>query len=170
MRENAWKEIEKREYEDIWNKFEKEFHFKPKRTPVVLPSIKEPRPSETYSISHIYGCGATHYEKMNNDLMNVTLSMFKQLVIPDDWIYALDWYHPAYRFFPHVPFELDEFREWQVPILPDGDYYIFLEKNFIWGVFGQPWEQTMCFWAKELLEFLHENKPLLLTHLVREKK
>jgi hypothetical protein len=163
----AWVEIE---YEEIWNRFYAEFRFRPITNSFFQPTIREPSPSESYYIGHIYGHGGERYNELNNDLMAFALAMFQSLTVPDESIYALDWHHQTYRFFPHIAFGLDEFGEWPVPILPNGDYYIFFKESFTWGVFGHPWEKTMCFWGDDLLSFLHEHKPKLLTKLIRRKR
>ncbi len=166
--EQAWIEIET-DYDEAWDRFDAQFHFCPSTRPVSAPGIDEPTPSETYSIAHIYGRNEDHSAELNDGLMAFALGMFQHLVPQGEWLYALDWQHPAYKFYPHVPFSLDESGEWPVPILPNGDYYIFLEKGFKWGVFGHPWEQTMCFWGEGVLKFLHANRPRLLTEVVRMK-
>jgi hypothetical protein len=163
----AWVEIE---YNEIWDRFDAEFRFRPGTGPIFLrTAIKEPSPSETYSIAHIFGQGEDHYTDLNNDLMAFALAMFQSLTAVEEWIYALDWQHQAFKFFPHIAFELDEFGEWPVPVLPNGDYYIFFKESLVWGVFGHPWEKTMCFWGDDVLTCLHENRPRLLTKLVRKK-
>jgi hypothetical protein len=163
----AWVEVE---YDEVWGRFDDEFAFHPNVGPrFKRPGIKEPSPSETYSIGGIYGQGEEHYDELDNDLMAFALAMFRSLTAPDEFIYALDWQHQSFKFFPHVPFELTEFGEWPVPILPNGDYYIFLEKDFNWGVFGHPWERTMCFWGNNALSFLHGRRPKLLTNLLRKR-
>lgn len=39
------------------------------------------------------------------DLARKLLAIFRELVPPGGWLYALDWHHTSYRFDPHVPFE-----------------------------------------------------------------
>jgi hypothetical protein len=90
------------------------------------------------------------------------------LVHEDQWIYALDWQHPGYRFYPHRPFSLNRLGEWPIPILPNGDYHIFLEQDFNFGVFGHPWEETICVLGEKLLSILEQNKPRLFTEIVRK--
>jgi len=46
----------------------------------------------------------------------------------------------------------DEFGEWVIPILPNGDYYIFLTKDFrnVW--FGHAWEETITLIGHDLVK------------------
>jgi hypothetical protein len=100
--------------------------------------------------------------------MDMFLKCFKALVCEDEWIYALDWQHPSYKFYPHLPFSLNKFGEWPIPILPNGDYYIFLQRAFNFGVFGHPWEETICVFGEKLLSLLGRNRPLLFSDIIRE--
>jgi len=72
-----------------------------------------------------------------------------------------------YKFYPHIPFQLNEENEWPVPMLPDGFYYAFLEKHFNFGVFGHPWEQTICVFGESLLIQVDKQKPVLFNTLLR---
>jgi len=58
-------------------------------------------------------------------------------------LYALDWQHPCYWLYPHASFDADDEDAWLVPVLPNGDYYIFLAEDFSFGSFGHPWEMTI---------------------------
>jgi hypothetical protein len=51
--------------------------------------------------------------------------------------------------------------------LPNGDYYIFFEKNLNFGVFGHPWEGTMCIFGKELITNIEQNTPSIFTEKIR---
>lgn len=165
---NAWQELKGAEESRVWDRFEREFLFNPSVHAANWPGIREPQPSETYSISGVYAGDESHYTKLNADLQRWGLIAFQELLPSEsDWLHALDWQHPCYRFYPHIPFELDEFGEWTVPILPNGDYYIFLAQELSWGIFGHPWEQTMCLFGAPMLATLEKNRPQLLTKLVR---
>jgi hypothetical protein len=165
---NAWIELLESEYNAVWDRFESQFAFRPSVKENDWPAIQEPTPSITYRISNIFHQGERHYKSLNSSLMDSFLKCFKSLTNEDDWIYALDWQHPGYKFWPHRRFSLDDYGEWKVPILPNGDYYIFLEREFEFGVFGHPWEQTMCVFGERLLSLLNENKPLLFSEVVRK--
>jgi hypothetical protein len=60
----------------------------------------------------------------------------------DTEMIVLDWQHAAYYLRPaqqaYSPFD------WPVPVFPNGDYFIFLTKDFREGTFGHPWEETLC--------------------------
>ena len=156
----AWELLSKSEYETVWNKFEAQFNFKPTTDSKEFPSIIEPVGSITYKFEYSLP------EKMSKDMDDVgykSLIAFRSLVSSDETIYALDWQHDCYWFRPHLSFE-----EWQIPVFPDGDYSIFLAKDFSFGIFAHPWEQTFCIWGKELLAEFQKNKPVLFETIIRE--
>jgi hypothetical protein len=161
---NAWKILKKEER--IWalDVFDLHFDFHPSTRKKDWPGIKEPNPSLTFRISHIFGKGEEYYNALHDNLIDVFLQAFKSLVPKYGWIFALDWQHDCYKFYPH---ELNEYGEWMVPILPDGDYYIFFEKNLDFGVFGHPWEGTMCIFGEDLIAKIEQNKPSLFTEIIR---
>lgn len=68
----------------------------------------------------------------------------QELTTEGEFVYALDWQHPAYRLAPHLEEPPAGVFDWPVPALPNGDYYIFVSQDLSWGVFGHPWEQTWC--------------------------
>jgi hypothetical protein len=161
---NAWKILKKEERILAWDDFYLKFDFHPSTRKKDWPGIKEPNPSLTFRISHIFGKGEEYYNSLHDNLIDVFLQAFKSLVPKYGWIFALDWQHECYKFYPH---ELNEFGEWMVPILPNGDYYIFFEKNLDFGVFGHPWEGTMCIFGEDLIAKIEQNKPSLFTEIIR---
>ncbi len=166
------------EHKNIWDKFYYEFNFRASIYTKDWPGIKEPNPSVTYSISNIYGGenGEGHYDKLNKNLQDCFLVYFQALTKDDDWIFVLDWQHTTHKFYPHIHFDLVSLynelpvpllNEWPTPILPNGDYFIFLEPNLEFGVFGHPWEQTMCIFGQKLIDLVEKNPPLLFTKKLR---
>lgn len=163
---NAWMELDDIEYNFVWDKFYEQFSFTPSINKTSWPGIAEPTPSETYSISHIFG-NEKVYCDLEKDINTKMLSVFRKLIPKNDFLYALDWQHKSYTLDPHS-FEIQDIsEEWPVSIIPNGDYYIFLEKNFEFGVFGHPWEKTMCFFGTRLLDMIRGGDVRLLTDLIR---
>lgn len=153
------------EYHAAWQKFYNRFVFSP--SIYAFPGFADPTPSTTYFIGHVYGQTA-YYPPLVNDLNARMLEAFRRCVPADGWLYALEWRKPGYRFRPHVPFNDKDERSWPVPVLPDGDYYIFLAEDLRFGVVGHPWEQTMCIYGAELLEAVGMDSPLLFDTMIRE--
>ena len=159
-------------YDAIWAQFHERFRFRPSIYADQWPGIREPTPSVTYDISGHWGEG---YRASNHAALHQqALEAFRACVHPGEWIYALDWQHPCYQYYPHregsywSPFNASE-EEWPVPVIPDGDYFIFVPPDLSWGWFGHPWEQTICIWGENLLGLMAKSKPLLFNQIQRQR-
>ena len=128
--------------------------------------FREPRPSVTYAIGHALG-DDERCEALEADLASRLMAAFRRCCAPGDTLYVLDWQHPCYRVEPHQ--HLDELSPvaWPVSALPDGDYHTFVADDFRFGVYGHPWEETMCVFGEALLEALAVEPPQLFSQRVR---
>ncbi|MDR7250575.1 hypothetical protein J2W41_003356 [Bacillus pumilus] len=81
---------------------------------------------------------------------------------------ALDWQHECYWITPYGSFEKDEFGDWAVPVLPNGDYYFFLSKEMHWGLLGHPWEQSITIFGEGLIDSFTRHHPILFQRKIRE--
>lgn len=159
---NAWQELSAVEYDAVWARFVSAFAFRP--SVARWPAIRELIPSVTWSIAPAFG---PERERLEDDLNAKVLTAFKRCTRPDQRLYALDWQHPGYWLWPHRFTDAMVWDAWKVPVLPDGDYYIFLSEDFAVGLFGHPWEQTLCAFGPTLLAALEDERPALLTQVVR---
>jgi hypothetical protein len=167
--ELAWEELTSAEMDLVWDRSYAEFKFHPSIHPKDWPGILEPNPSVTYSISSFYGISTAIATDMQKDLSVETLEALRKCVRGTrERVYALDWNHTCYWFYPNAIFRAKETDAWKVPILPNGDYYIFLAEDFRFGIFGHPWEQTICIFGQELLDAFATAPPKTLTHIVRK--
>ena len=155
---NAWIGMSNDEANEIWDSFDGKFSFRPSVSAADFPSIIEPVPSITHQISQKYD------DADIADLETKVLAALKRLVGNNEKICVLDWQHNCYWFYPHQTFE-----NWMTPVLPNGDYYIFLAPNLEFGIFGHPWEWTSCVWGKRLLEILEDSKPKIWVKIKRHK-
>jgi hypothetical protein len=165
-------------YDRVWEEFCRRFNFNPRVDSGDGPGLIEPFPSITYNIHKYLNREENFVNSVNQELQEYFKRYFQRLVQEDDWIIALNWQHECYRFYPHIPFDLEQWDEttsgiiqhnsnWPVPILPMGDYHIFLEKNFQFGVFGHPWQRTICIFGERLLTELKNNKPACFDKVLR---
>ena len=125
------------------------------------PGIREPTPSVTYYIGWYYG--HPEAEALESELDAAVIDAFRRCVPPGGRLYALDWMHPSYSADPHAI----SAAELRVPVLPNGDYYLYLAPDLSFGTFGHPWEQTICVFGAPLLAATESNRPRLLTRAVR---
>jgi uncharacterized protein DUF2716 len=154
----AWEPLSREEYDTVWDRFYREFAFRPSVDPLDFPGIREPYPSITWTLQR-----APWTQEGEEALQRRFLVAFQACTTAEEAIYALNWQHSCYWLRPHVAFEA-----WAVPVLPNGDYYIFLSRDFSWGVFGHPWEWTMCGFGQQLLDALAAGElPHMLAGVVR---
>ena len=178
MNESAWQEIEfsDEQYKSIWDRFYESFQFQPRYIAPGEPKltgIVEPTPSATYNWEAALNEATSAnpsvdtFLVLSNDLQSKAEIAFRQLVPQNGFIYALDWQHPAYRFYPHRVTAADKEKEWPITVLPDGDYYIFLAEDMSFGTFGHPWSGTICVFGQPLLDALVPLRPTAFSHLIR---
>jgi len=178
----AWQLVTGQEHTEIWDKFKQQFEFHdvvPKNWPPKegdWQKIKEPVPSITYRVEDMdyeREERPDHLDYLNQESQEVFLQHFQNITPEGDWIYALHIDESPsinlniYKFYPHTSFQLDESNEWPVPMLPDGFYYAFLEKHLNFGVFGHPWEQTICVFGEKLLSQVDKQEPMLFNTILR---
>ncbi|MBI4836657.1 MAG: DUF2716 domain-containing protein [Candidatus Abawacabacteria bacterium] len=167
----AWKSLDKEigglSHKDVWESFNEMFEFNPSIYSEDWPSIIEPKPSITYDISTAYYNGNENYLVLEKDLSVKTLVAFRECLFREDKLYVLNWEHPSYLFYPYGSFDFTNSEEWLIPVFPNGDYYIFLAEDFSFGLFGHPWEQSICVFGTKLISAFEKYKPLLFTSILR---
>jgi hypothetical protein len=160
---DAWVELAHSEYNRVWDRFYRDFEFRPSIYPEDFPGIREPVPSVTYALPRVDGEIRLPTPGDTDDLHAAMLAAFRTCTPSGGRIYALDWQHTSYYLAPRAAFE-----EWLIPILPDGDYYIFLAQDFSWGMFGHPWEWTICAFGTPLFAALKQRWPRLFDTPIRQ--
>jgi hypothetical protein len=164
--DSAWSPLTEEERCAVWSDFERRFSFRASVHPVRWAGINEPGDSRTYAIGHVYGDEA-EYDRLTMDLCEKLHAAFRRCSGPAEAVWVLDWQHDCYRFWPGRPFCYDSEEDWSVPPLPNGDYRIFLANDLRFGVFGHPWEQTMCVFGRPLLEAIDAAVPELFGAPIR---
>ena len=94
-------------------------------------------------------------------------SFFEDLV--EGEMYALDWQHDCFSFSPkeHITFQYeyhDHERNCHVyfpSYYPNGDYHMFFDKNWNYGLLGHPWRNQIIVIGKELIKKIENNKDKL---------
>jgi hypothetical protein len=168
--EAVWEQLGEAEYAEVWERFQREFGFRPGTEPESFPAIREPSPSLTYALPRIPGGSPSDGQSGRHgptddeidDLIDSLLEAFRACTPSGGKIYALDWRHRCYWFRPRA-----RFQRWKIPLLPDGDYYIFLAPDFSWGLFGHPWEWTVCVFGAPLLAALERRRPKVFQQPLR---
>lgn len=166
MKNSAWKKLSDNEDDKIWSAVYNRLGFKPSVYAKDFPGFKEPVPSITYSFAEIWG---DEFEALSADLHNKAHEIFRRVTPAGEFLYALDWQHQCYRHFPDQ-METSEENAWEIPALPNGDYYIFLEKSLKFGWLGHPWEQSICIFGEPMLSELKRFRPKVFRNPIRRKE
>ncbi|WP_411846066.1 DUF2716 domain-containing protein [Roseibacillus persicicus] len=125
----------------VWDWFYDRFLFKPSYYAKNWPSIEPSLTSRTYRFAdYLFEDDFDGYE----DWIHAGLKE----VVSNDFLYALDWQHPCYKF------HLNNYGDLPIGFFPDGDYYIFIDASLSNGVFTHPWEQSVCVFGDRLVEVL----------------
>ena len=137
----AYKVLTDEQYKLVWDKFEKNFTFNPSIHSKDWPSLITPTPSITYSFKdYMFNDDFDYYDEW-------LICGLRELCLNES-LYALDWQHDSFEF------TIEEYADLPIGLYPDGDYFIFLRKDFSSGVFTHPWEESVCIFGKELLNIL----------------
>ena len=153
--------LDEKLYDEIWNRIEKEYKF--------YPSVNKKIKTFEFNIENVCyqlnSYWSAEQEKIVNDI-------FKK--ISDDDLYALDWQHDCFEYNPNENIELgyhyyDKNRQVEVyfpSYYPDGDYHMFLSKDWSYGMFGHPWKSEIYIFGKKIInEFKNKEKDLNITKL-----
>ena len=150
-----WTPISQNDNDKFWDKFYADFSFKPSVDPTYWPSIKTDKPNIKIDITDLWG--DTYDEENWVSLIKKGINSFVSISNPQDEIIVLDWQHECFNVNPRqitvdtmLP---NDNTSIMVPsFIPDGDYYIFLTKDFenIW--FGHPWEKTITIIGDKLIK------------------
>ncbi|WP_077301696.1 DUF2716 domain-containing protein [Virgibacillus pantothenticus] len=123
--------------------------------------FKLPKPFIRFDVSSKYS-----YE--TRELEQVVLQAMNACTTEDELVFAMEWQHDCYEFDPREPIDRNEFGEWLIPIFPNGDYHIFLQKKLEWGVFGHPWKQEIGIFGSCFINNFNTNIAILDT-IVQKK-
>jgi hypothetical protein len=161
---NNWKKLTEAQNNKIWDWFYKEFLFNPSTNPENWPSIKTSKPSIKIDITNLWG--DNYNETIWNDFLQKAIEAFINVTNFGEQIFALDWHHECFYIDPRelTPEMLtdDESSNTVISFIPDGDYYIFITKDFenVW--FGHPWENNVTIIGSRLINAFNNNPPLLV--------
>ncbi len=150
--------MKKEQTEIVWNTIGENFGY-----PESQRSFKLPKPYIIFDISSKYS-----YE--TDELEDMVLTAMRACTRKNELIYAMDWQHECYEFDPRKPIERDEWKEWLVPLFPNGDYYIFIQKDLKWGYFGHPWKKEIGIFGDCFIKNFNGKNKVLDTIIKKKDK
>lgn len=156
----AWEKLTNERNDLYWSGFTNKFSFHPGVREDSFPGIDEPTPSVTFALPK--GPTKELYSLNNRRLNSDTLSGFRFATDTALELVVLDWQHQGYLFRPDDASTQDA-DNWKLSVYPNGDYHIFVTASLEYGIFGHPWERTICIFGEKLVSTL---SPLLMDWLV----
>lgn len=163
---DAWQELPPHEYDRAWGLFTATFRFRPSIHKQDWPGIVEPTPSACYDVAAAYDHDDPWLRPARSALNLHVLPLLRQVVPAGGWAYAMDW-HQGWRFYPHREFDARDVRAWGVGVLPHGDYTVFLTPDLRNGLFGHPWEGSVCVFGEQLVRLVKASPPALFARITR---
>ncbi|MFD0206059.1 MULTISPECIES: DUF2716 domain-containing protein [Saccharothrix] len=163
MEEDAWVELDRGFQEPLWADFVEEFGFRPGIGPEDYPAIREPTPSVTWDLRPLYERFGGH----SRPLAQVVCDVLRECTEYWESVVAHDWVHPSVLYRPHRVLDVTDLEHWDVELIPNGDYVIFVAKDLSFGVFGHPWEQSLCFFGEPAVRAVERVNSGLLTRVLR---
>ena len=163
----VWRLLSNEERRRAWDRFCAEFAFRPDMNADAWPSIREPSPSITWDISAAWSDPDPLLRTTNATVNANILLALQSCVGPSESVLVLDWQHPCYEFFPHREQGAPQPEDWPIPVIPAGDYSIFLANGSREGLFGHPWESTICVFGDGLLTQVLRNLPRVFGRVLR---
>jgi hypothetical protein len=97
----------------------------------------------------------------DRDLTCKALKALQRCTDLGDELMALDWNHPCYFFDPHQGVDPADDSQWAVPVLPDGDNYLFLDRALRFGIIGNCVLRTINVFGEALLAAFSEGPPVI---------
>ena len=98
----------------------------------------------TWSVAPIFEDFGRRFIDCEIEIATALASAATSLVGAEGTLLALDWQHPGYRFAPGFATPPTRESSWPIPVLPDGDYYLYIAYDFSFGWLTHPWEQSVC--------------------------
>ena len=127
-----WTILPENIYRQAWDKFFKDLYFEPSVYQKDWPSITPDRPHKKFSIKNLWG--AWYDELISSDFIQKGIDAFVAITNPEEVIYALEWQSDCFFVNPRkLTVDILTDNESAVSVIsfiPDGDYYIFITKDF----------------------------------------
>jgi hypothetical protein len=160
-----WQKLSDEEYSQVWDRFYSEFRFKPGIQS--RSAIQSGLPILKFDICTIFNGGLSDSDLARFEELGTRLLL--EITSTGERLYGLDWQHESFDFNPRNG--MRETGLFVPNLVPDGDYYIFLKKDFSNVWFGHPWEQSITLIGVEIvargLELIPEFEKIKVKEFTR---
>ena len=152
-----WSILQDDEYNYVWDRIDSEFRFHPSVRDG-QPAFQFKVPADVYDISEL-PLEDDSYRKMMDQ---VFVKSFIECMGSDGYMYALDWQHSGFRYNPRITapkrsafihdnrYANGGYNAFFPSFYPDGDYYFFISKDFLWGYLTHPWQKKAWVFGRHL--------------------
>jgi Protein of unknown function (DUF2716) len=171
VEDEAWVELDRSAGNALWAEFADRFQFRAGINSDRWPAIVEPLPSVVWDLSPIFaGAYPGGFAIGCRDVAALVLGTLQDCTEWPETVAFHDWVHPSLLLRPSKVDEPEEVPGWDVGgLFPNGDYTIFVGRDFAFGVLGHPWEQSLLvFGALAVTAFEARNNGKLTTVLRRD--
>jgi Protein of unknown function (DUF2716) len=135
--EYAWVELEQDMWRELWRDFVDGFGFSRASSPV----INEPVPSIAWALPD------GPFPEAARPVAQLVCDVLRECVEHWDSVFQHDAAHPSRQYRPHRVTNIDGLKNWEYSHCPNGDYMIFVSRDHMFGVLGDPFENTICFFG-----------------------
>lgn len=143
---HGWRAMSDGQQDEVWTRYDQDFEI--------------PETAPTFDGAFAYLRGDHHREEIERDLGQKTLAALRECTKPGEEILCIDINHQYYFFNPHHENASMDPSSRAIPLLPDGDTYVFLAEDFRFGIFGNCVDQTMCVFGEPLLDAFSSRMPI----------
>lgn len=156
--QHGWMELSEDEVSAVAERYESSFWQEDK---LVLPL-----PCVTWRLVEPLNSRVEDLEVLEADLCTKTLHAFKMATAPGARLFALDWQHDCFTLDPHRIVD-KPFRDyWAIPILSDGEDYIYLDESFDFGLVSLR-DLTFSVFGESIVALFLNDPPKILESAVK---
>ncbi|MBO0453180.1 DUF2716 domain-containing protein [Candidatus Enterococcus murrayae] len=168
--QQEWEILSDQRSEELWKIVYQRFSFEPDYSAKdVRYTLTEPY--DLYSCKDV-GAIATSDPNWRETIRSIFCACLKD----QEYMYALDWQHTCYKYYPQVKirkenptFILDAqggYFAYFPEYYPDGDYYLFFSKDLSWGYLTDPWRQHIFVYGEQLRKEIQKKAQYLGFRLI----
>ncbi|GAB3870228.1 DUF2716 domain-containing protein [Kibdelosporangium lantanae] len=127
---------------EMWHEFVADFGFRHGK----VPALNEPAPSITWALPSPRAPHA-QFPEAAQPVSQLVCDVLRECVEYWDSLVHHDGVHPSGRYRPHAVTDVADLERWEYSHYPNGDYMIFVSKDHTFGVLGDPFEASICFFG-----------------------
>lgn len=168
---DGWVDLDWEAGKVLWSDFAESFRFRAGTKSKDWPAIAEPAPSVVWDLSPIFA-GACPGGFLAGALAvaGLVLGTLQDCTDRYETVAFHDWVHPSGLFRPHYVDGPQEVSGWDTGgLFPNGDYTIFVGRDYAFGILGHPWEQSLCVFGDPAVDAFAARNHGILERILRQR-